>query len=209
MSRQRHNEESYRADNGKRRKPAQSPCCRRSGWPFTTTSFPRKSRSYFRRLGRSSGFRIKLALHLPAADLALALLFGPTRTRPVSCLQWSIAEFVPGYSGGTATDSHRLPYSSPAAPSHRRHPGLRSKTAHEPPSNTIILTFRVRISTESFVFFRMGVDRFTATHRTFLKVGTCRLCQECLEGSALPAAATRAPLQRLLKARPAKTAGAV
>jgi len=33
--------------------------------------FPRKSRSFFRRLGRSSGFRIKLALHLPAADLVV------------------------------------------------------------------------------------------------------------------------------------------
>jgi hypothetical protein len=25
----------------------------------------------------------------------------------------AVADFVPGYSGGTATDSHRLPYSSP------------------------------------------------------------------------------------------------
>lgn len=37
--------------------------------------------------------------------------------------QWCKAAFVPGYSGGTATDFHRFPYSSPAATSHRRHPG--------------------------------------------------------------------------------------
>lgn len=30
---------------------------------------------------------------------------------PVSLTQWQSAAFVPGYSGGTATDSHRLPYS--------------------------------------------------------------------------------------------------
>ena len=36
----------------------------------------------------------------------------------------AVADFVPGYSGGTATDSHRLPYSSPPATSRERHPGL-------------------------------------------------------------------------------------
>src|SRR3990172_8147399 len=42
--------------------------------------------------GRSSGFRI-------------FLLAAPSRLYR----QWQIAAFVPGYSGGTSTDSHRLP----------------------------------------------------------------------------------------------------
>jgi len=32
------------------------------------------------------------------------------------------AAFVPGYSGGTATELHRFPYSSPRTPSPGRHP---------------------------------------------------------------------------------------
>jgi hypothetical protein len=58
-------------------------------------------------MGRSSGFRIGLL----AAPSRLAL------TR-----QWLLAAFVPGYSGGTATDLHRFPYSSLQTPSRERHP---------------------------------------------------------------------------------------
>jgi hypothetical protein len=36
-----------------------------------------------------------------------------TSVPPVKLRAVVIAAFVPGYSGGTATDSHRLPYSSP------------------------------------------------------------------------------------------------
>jgi hypothetical protein len=36
--------------------------------------------------------------------------------------QWFLAAFVPGYSGGTATDLHRFPYSSTAATSGGGHP---------------------------------------------------------------------------------------
>lgn len=46
--------------------------------------------------GRSSGSRI-------------GLLTAPSHRSP---RQWHVAAFVPGYSGGSATDSHRLPYSS-------------------------------------------------------------------------------------------------
>jgi len=48
-----------------------------------------------RRLGRSSGYRI-------------TLLTAPSQAKS----SVAIAVVVPGYSGGTATDSHRLPYSS-------------------------------------------------------------------------------------------------
>jgi hypothetical protein len=47
-------------------------------------------------MGRSSGFRI-------------ALLARPSRG---NLPQWHFLAFVPGYSGGTATDLHRFPYSS-------------------------------------------------------------------------------------------------
>jgi hypothetical protein len=51
-------------------------------------------------LGRSSGFRIDL----------LACAFP---RRPIlSLCRSGFAAFVPGYSGGTATDLHRFPYSS-------------------------------------------------------------------------------------------------
>ena len=49
--------------------------------------------------------------------------------RPGELHAVAFADFVPGYSGGTATDLHRLPYSSPPAPSRERHPGLRSAAA--------------------------------------------------------------------------------
>jgi hypothetical protein len=57
-----------------------------------------------RRMGRSSGFRIGL-LTAPSR---------PARSRYGRDLRRTVvfAAFVPGYSGGTATDSHRLPYSS-------------------------------------------------------------------------------------------------
>jgi hypothetical protein len=42
--------------------------------------------------------------------------------RPVKEHSGSYAAFVPGNSGGTATDLHRFPYSSPAATSRERHP---------------------------------------------------------------------------------------
>jgi hypothetical protein len=45
-------------------------------------------------MGRSSDFRINL-------------LAAPSHS---SMEQWSMAEFVTGYSGGTATDFHRFPY---------------------------------------------------------------------------------------------------
>ena len=48
-----------------------------------------------RHLGRSSGYRIDLLAAPSQAERSVA-----------------IAVFVPGYSGGTATESHRLPYSS-------------------------------------------------------------------------------------------------
>jgi len=72
---------------------------------------PRKSRSQHRRLGRSSGFRI-------------VLLAAPSRERRPDgpWLAVVMAAFVPGYSGGTATDLHRFPYSSPATTSRERHP---------------------------------------------------------------------------------------
>ncbi len=54
--------------------------------------------------GRSSGFRIVL----PAA---------PSRPPPVGG-QWLTAAFVPGHSGGSATDSHRLPSCRPLRPPH-------------------------------------------------------------------------------------------
>src|SRR5262249_8486811 len=38
---------------------------------------------------------------------------GRTSVPPIKLRAVVIAAFVPGYSGGTATDSHRLPYSSP------------------------------------------------------------------------------------------------
>ena len=41
-----------------------------------------------------------------------------------------MAAFVPGYSGGTATDSHRLPYSPEATrPEHPCRPGMVSLIA--------------------------------------------------------------------------------
>jgi hypothetical protein len=49
------------------------------------------------------------ALHLPAAGLGGKIEFRLPDKLPAV----AFAEFVPGYSGGTATDSHRLPYSSP------------------------------------------------------------------------------------------------
>ncbi len=48
-------------------------------------------------------------LHLPTAGLFMPIVFRPT----LELHAVAIAKFVPGYSGGTATDSHRLPYSSP------------------------------------------------------------------------------------------------
>jgi len=42
----------------------------------------------------------------------------PTGRAFPSFRQWQIAAFVPGYSGGTATDSHRLPLQPPS----RGHP---------------------------------------------------------------------------------------
>jgi hypothetical protein len=45
--------------------------------------------------GRSSGFRIKL-------------LFAPSHL--IKTKQWYLASFVPVYSGGTAPDSHGIPY---------------------------------------------------------------------------------------------------
>ena len=50
-------------------------------------------------------------LHLPAAP-------APVRGRLPAVV---FAAFVPGYSGGTATDLHRFPYSSSAATSRERH----------------------------------------------------------------------------------------
>jgi hypothetical protein len=49
------------------------------------------------------------SLHLPAAGLEGKTDIGLPAKLPAV----AFAEFVPGYSGGTATDSHRLPYSSP------------------------------------------------------------------------------------------------
>ena len=40
---------------------------------------------------------------------------------------------------------------------------------------------------------RTNSRRLTATRRTFLKVGACRLCQECPEGSARRRHDTRSP----------------
>jgi hypothetical protein len=45
--------------------------------------------------GRSSGFRINL-------------LFAPSHL--IKTKQWYPANFVPGYSGGTAPDLHGIPY---------------------------------------------------------------------------------------------------
>ena len=65
----------------------------------TATSRPKRvpQAKLERHLGRSSGFRI-------------GLLAAPSRTSS----SVASAAFVPGYSGGTATDSHRLPYSPEA-----------------------------------------------------------------------------------------------
>jgi hypothetical protein len=56
-----------------------------------------EGRSATTRLGRSSGFRV-------------VLLVAPSRPFPDSGFS---ATFVTGYSGGTATESHRLPFFSP------------------------------------------------------------------------------------------------
>ena len=65
-------------------------------------------------MGRSSGFRIKL----PAAPSRI----DDAGISDGTYMQWLIAAFVPGYSGGTATDSHRFPYSPLETPSLERHP---------------------------------------------------------------------------------------
>jgi|GEM_PF-6295107 hypothetical protein len=83
-----------------------------------------------RRMGRSSGFRIGL-LTAPSR---------PARSRCGRDLRRTVvfAAFVPGYSGGTATDSHRLPYSSS---------GPQAETT---PTSRVILTRAERLSTHAF-----------------------------------------------------------
>jgi hypothetical protein len=73
----------------------------------------------------------------------------------------AVADFVPGYSGGTATDSHRLPYSSPrhqavrdtqvfvrvqlwTAPE-RRHRNTCAQDFNREPSRFFELAFRLAI----------------------------------------------------------------
>ena len=58
------------------------------------------------------------SLHLPTAGLFVSIVFRATRELHAV----ASAEFVPGYSGGTATELHRFPYSPPGTPSPERHP---------------------------------------------------------------------------------------
>src|SRR5262249_4035283 len=73
---------------------------------FTTTSFPRRtvrlSDDWAGLL--ASGSNYLCTLPRPGSS-------GAEASRELPAV--AFAEFVPGYSGGTATDSHRLPYSSP------------------------------------------------------------------------------------------------
>jgi len=62
--------------------------------------------------GRSSGFRIVQSVALPARDLPASNV---RRLNNALIEQW-ICDSVPGYSGGTATDLHRLPYSVETTP---------------------------------------------------------------------------------------------
>jgi hypothetical protein len=80
--------------------------------------FTRGQTSY--RLGRSSDSRIVLTSHLPmflpssGADLIVSGSVGgrlSTSNTVAAARHEQLATLVPGYSGGTATDSHRLPYS--------------------------------------------------------------------------------------------------
>ena len=57
---------------------------------------------------------------LPASGSYYRLRLPVVRLASVS--QWHRAAFVPGYGGGTATDLHRLPYSSANATSDGGHP---------------------------------------------------------------------------------------
>src|ERR1700722_8824118 len=79
------------------------------------TSLSSKDPMRKRQMGRSSDFRIALPA-APSRDLDA----GVTRRRHIR--SGLIAAFVPGYSGGTATELHRFPYSPPGTPSPERHP---------------------------------------------------------------------------------------
>jgi hypothetical protein len=62
-------------------------------WRLAYALFREGSAQYTFYFGRSSGFRFNLLTAPSHPNLG----------------QWQHAAFVPGYSGGTATDSHRLP----------------------------------------------------------------------------------------------------
>ena len=77
-----------------------------------TRLFSRKNRWQNRRFGQ--------VFWLPDHSTSYTFPRDDTHCRRFS--QWLFAAFVPGYSGGTATDLHRIPYSSTKATSLGRHP---------------------------------------------------------------------------------------